>query len=218
MSQITDIKPQKKDPRRFNIYVDGKFAFALPSETLVKEGLKIDQQISQEEIQKLVKENEFLKVYDRVLKFFSYRPRSEKELKDWFARKQVGQETQEMILQKMRNLGYLNDEEFAQWWIEQRTTFRPAGTRLLAMELRQKGIEKNLIARLLDCLAKPGPASRDYIAGDVEKELAKKVAEKKLKSLKHLPSLELKQKLSGVLARRGFSWETIKEVVGDLTK
>ena len=148
MSQITDIKPQKKDPKRFNIYVGGKFAFALPFEALALAGLKINQEISQEEIDKLVKENEFLKVYDRVLKFFSFRPRSEKELKDWFKRKQVGEETQEMILQKMKQLGYLNDEEFAQWWIEQRTTFRPAGTRLLAMELRQKGVSKEIVSHV----------------------------------------------------------------------
>lgn len=205
MPQITDIKPQKRK-QRFNVYVDGKFSFGLDADTLVKSGLKINQEISQEEIEKLVKENEFVKVYDRVLKFFSYRPRSEKELEDWFRRKQVGEETQKLIKQKLSQLGYLNDEEFAKWWIEQRTTFRPAGARLLAMELRQKGVPQDLIARLLNC----------YIAKDSERELAKKVVEKKLKTFKNLPPLELKQKLAASLARRGFSWETIKEVISEI--
>lgn len=207
MPQITDIKPQKRK-KRFNIYVDGKFAFGLDAESLVKAGLQINQEISQEEIEKLVKENEFVKIYDRVLKFFSYRPRSEKELKDWFAKKQVGEETQKLIREKLKQLGYLNDEEFAKWWIEQRMAFRPAGTRLLAMELRQKGVSKEIISRITS-----------HVSRVTERELAQKVAEKKLKSLKHLSGLELKQKLTSALVRRGFSWETIKEVVqAKLTK
>jgi len=203
--QITDIKPQKRK-QRFNIYVDGKFAFGLDGDTLVKSGLKINQEISQKEIEKLVKENEFVKIYERVLKFFSFRPRSEKELKDWFKKKQIGEEAQKLIYQKLRNLGHLDDEEFAKWWIEQRTTFRPSGLRLLALELRQKGIPKDLIIKLLNC----------YITKDTEVELAKKVAEKKLKLLKHLSDLELRQKLTAALIRRGFSFEVAKKVVDEV--
>lgn len=202
MPQITAIKPQKRQ-NRFNIFVDGQFAFGLDADTLVKSGLKIDQEISQDEIEKLVKENEFQKFYDRVLKFFSYRPRSEKELHDWFFKKQVGELTQKLIREKLEQQGYLNDEEFAKWWIEQRMSFRPAGARLLAMELRQKGVKKDLIARLLDC----------YIAKDSEIELAKKVMEKKLKTLRNLSPQKMREKLAAALLRRGFTWETIKEVI-----
>lgn len=203
--QITDIKPQKRK-QRFNVYVDEKFSFGLDADTLVKSGLKINQEISQEEIEKLVKENEFIKVYDRVLKFFSFRPRSEKELRDWFKKKQVGEETQKLIYQKLKHLGYLNDEEFAKWWIEQRTAFRPSGTRLLALELRQKGVTREIIDQQLSNLA---------IKPFSEHDLAKKVVEKKLKTLKNLPPLELKQKLVAALLRRGFSWETVKEVIDE---
>lgn len=209
MPQITDIKPQKRQ-KRFNVFVDGKFAFGLDADTLVKSGLKINQEIFPETIEKLIKENEFGKVYERVLKFLSYRPRSEKELKDWFVKKQVGDELQKMISQKLKDLGYLNDEEFARWWVEQRMSFRPAGKRLLAMELRQKGISSEIINQQFSNLA---------IKQFSEIELAQKVAEKKFKSLKHLSGLELRQKLAATLARRGFNWETIKEVLNSvLTK
>jgi len=203
--QITDIKPQKRK-QRFNVYVDERFAFAVSAEALAKAGLKTNQEIPEEKIEELTKEDDFVKIYERVLKFFSFRPRSEKELRDWFRKKQIGEETQKLIYQKLRNLGYLDDEEFAKWWIEQRTTFRPSGLRLLTLELRQKGISKDLIAKLLNC----------HIVKDKEVELARKVAGKKLKLLKHLSDLELRQKLTAALIRRGFSFEVAKKVVDEI--
>jgi regulatory protein len=205
MPTVTALKTQKKTGR-VNVFIDGRFAFALSAESLLKAELKVDREISQAEIGELIKEDDFLKVYDRVLKFLSFRPRSEKELKDWFVKKEVDEETQKLIYPKLKHLGYINDEEFAKWWIEQRMTFRPAGRRLLTLELRQKGIAQSLIAQLLNC----------SIAQGSELELAKKVAEKKLKRLKDLPPLEFKQKLSAILARRGFDWETINEVLSEI--
>jgi len=205
MPLITDIKPQK-NKKRFNIYLDGQFAFGLSAEALTKAGLAIDKEISSKKVEELIKEDEFIKFYDRALKFLSYRPRSEKEIKDWFKKKMVGIETQKLIEKKLRQYNYLNDEEFARWWIEQRTTFRPSGARLIALELRQKGVSKDLIAKLLD----------SYLAKDTEHEMAKRVVEKKMKSLRHLHKpVEIKQKLTAVLARRGFSWEIIREVLVD---
>jgi len=202
MPQITDIRRQKQK-LRFNIYLDEKYSFSLPADVLVKSGLKIGQPLSDKEIEELIKENEFARVYDRVLKFLSFRPRSEKELRDWFSKKQVGEETKKMVWKKLEHLGYINDEEFAKWWIEQRTSFRPTGKYALARELKQKGIPRDLIAQLLD----------GSIVSLSEIELAKKAVEKKVKLYSHLPLQEFRQKLASFLARRGFSWETIREVV-----
>ncbi len=208
MPQITDIKPQKKlrhgEPR-FNIYLDGKYAFALPAEVLTKAGLKIDQTLNQGEIDKLVKENEFAKFFDLILRFISFRPRSEKEIKDWFKKKEVGEETQKMIWEKLKHLGHINDEEFARWWIEQRTTFRPQGQRAITTELRQKGISPSIINKL-------------QVPSSNEKELAQRAIEKKLKIYRNLPPMELRKKLTSFLARRGFSWEIIEEVIDEIFK
>ena len=205
MPLITDIKPQKNN-KRFNIYLDGQFAFGLPAETLVKAGLKIDQEISEEKIERLIKEDDFVRIYNRVLKFLSFRPRSEKELKDWSKKKNVGEETQKLVYQRLKHLGYLNDEEFAKWWIEQRTTFRPSGARLIALELRQKGVPREIIDKLL--FSSPS-------ALITERAQALKIAKKKRERLKGLSHREAREKLGAFLARRGFSWETIEEVLVD---
>ncbi|MDO8551298.1 MAG: RecX family transcriptional regulator [bacterium] len=207
MPQITDIKPQKKKEDRFNIYVDGKFSFALPAETLVKAGLKINQSVSEEQIERLIKENEFQKAYDKALHFLSFRPRSQRELTDMFSKKDIGEETIKMVMRKLEEQGFLNDEEFAKWWIEQRLNFKPSSRRLLSLELLRKGVAKDLAQSLLD----------SYIDKDKEYQLAKKTAEKKMGSLKKLPILVRRKKLSEYLGRRGFSWEIIKRVLVKIT-
>lgn len=206
MPLITDIKPQK-NKKRFNIYLDGQFAFGLSAEARLKAGLKIDQEISSQKVEGLIKEDEFLKFYDRALKFFSYRPRSEKELQDWFKKKKVGIETQKLIEKKLKQYNYLDDQEFTRWWVEQRTTFRPFGKRRLAFELRQKGINQKLVEEEL------GKLEDDKLV-----ELAEELVKKKMKTMEDLPYFEVREKIFAFLSRRGFHWEIIKKVVAKTLK
>jgi regulatory protein len=207
MPQITDIKPQKR-PGRFNIYLDCHYAFALSAEALVKSGLSINQEITADTVEKLIKDDEFGKTFDNSLKFISFRPRSEKELQNWFKRKEVGVETQKLVIKKLKHLGFLNDEEFAKWWIEQRNEFHPSGMRLIKMELKQKGISDEIISGIMN--------NESRIMG--EKELARKVLEKKLPRLKNYKGPQLRKKLQNILAQRGFSWEVIKETINSVVK
>ena len=87
MPFVTSIEPQKKKPDRFNIFVDGKFSFGLDAETLVKSGLKTGREISEKEIKKLVFENETNKLMEKALRFLSFRPRSESEVRRYLRRK-----------------------------------------------------------------------------------------------------------------------------------
>jgi len=208
MPIITAIKPQKRREERFNIFLDGKFAFSLPAEALAKAGLHSNQEISQESVEKLIKESELSLVFDKVLKFLSFRPRSEFEINEYLLRKNVGEETRKMVLQKLKQLQLINDEAFARWWLEQRSTFRPSGTRLVKYELRRKGVAEELIKTLL---AEERPKVADVL-------LAEKLAVKKLPRLKNLPEKEIKQKLYVSLAQKGFSFEVIEETVAKILK
>lgn len=208
MAKITRIKTQKSVSRRsnrVNVYFDGKFAFGLDVDNLLKVGLKVGQELTDKEIKDLIFKNEFQKYLDKVLRFISLRPRSEKEVKDYLKRKLAQRKTTaflvEKILARLKELGVLNDREFALWWLEQRSTFRPRGKFALKAELRQKGIDNKVIREVLE-------QELDEV------KLAKKAIQKKLKIYKRLSAQERYQKLSALLSRRGFSWETIRKVLG----
>src|SRR3990170_1732991 len=122
MSIITSIKPQK-NKKRINIYLDDKFGFGLDLENFVKLGLKVEQELSEEEIVKIVKKAEFQKVYDKILRFGSLRLRSEKEYRSWLKKHKVHKSLHEELFNRLARLDFLNDKKFASWWADQRIQF-----------------------------------------------------------------------------------------------
>lgn len=203
MPEITKVKQQKNE-ERVNVYLDGKFAFGISLEAALKHGLEKGKHVTQEFIDNLQDEAEEEKVYNRVLRFATTRPRSEKEVRDWFKRKKVLPSVIEPVFNRLKSLSLVNDEEFARWWVQQRAEFRQKSRRVLGLELRQKGVAREISEKVLE-------------NADIPKEvdLAKKAATKKLRTLRGDLN-ENKKKLSDFLARRGFSWDTVKTVVEEL--
>lgn len=151
---------------------------------------------------------DFSEIFDKVLKFLSFRPRSEQEIREYLLRKACSLEMIEEITAKLKRLNFLNDEDFARFWIQSRTGFRPEGRSLVLMELRKKGIAKEIIDKVF-------PEER---LSSQEGMLAEKLARKKLERVKSLPLLEQKKKLYGTLSQRGFSFEVISATVDKLLK
>lgn len=200
MPIITSIKPQK-NRKRVNIYLDDKFGFGIDLENYMKLGLKVEQELTDEEVEKIVKKAEFQKTFDKLLKFATLRPRSEKEVEDWFKRRKVHESLHEELFNRLSLLELLDDKKFAQWWVEQRQTFKPKSLRILNNELRIKGIKKDTIEEVLSTVKID------------ETKIARELLEKKAYRWKNLPQREAKQKRYEYLAGKGFSWDIISKVV-----
>lgn len=199
MPLITKIKSQK-NKYRVNIYLDNKFAFGLDADNFLKAGLRVGQKLTEKQVEDLIFKNELQKFLDRTLRLISFRPRSEKEIRIYLKRKKAPPKLIEKIVTRLKKIKQIDDQKFAYWWVDQRLTFRPRGKFGLIMELKQKGIEKEIVEEVVNEKVNELP-------------LAKKLAQKKLKTYQNLPKREFRQKMSAFLARRGFSWETIREVI-----
>ncbi|KKU12333.1 MAG: Regulatory protein RecX [Candidatus Woesebacteria bacterium GW2011_GWA1_45_8] len=205
MPTVTSIKPQRNQ-KRVNVYLDDKFGFGIDIENFVKLGLKVEQELKEEEIEKIVKKAEFQKTLDKLLRFATLRPRSEKEIKDWFKKRKVHESLYKELLNRLSKLELIDDKKFAKWWVDQRNTFKPRGKRVLEMELRLKGIKKEIAQEIL---------------GDLkvnEEKVAKDLLQKKVYRWKSLPVLERKLKMSQFLARKGFGWDVIEKSVDKMLK
>lgn len=202
MPRITQIKPQKKN-NRVNIYLDGKFGFGLDLENFVKLGLKVEQELTSEEVNKIVKTAEYAKTLEKLLRFAMVRPRSEKEINDWFRRKKVHESMHDDLFNKLNYFDLLGDEKFAAWWVDQRQRFRPRSRRILVQELKMKGIPQEIIKSCLE-------------ESDVDEyKNAQKILQKKKYKWDKYEDKEKKQKQSEYLARNGYSWDIVKEVVNE---
>ena len=216
MPKITSIEPQKRRKGRFNIYIDGQFSFALDESLLAKNMLIAGKSLTGDQIEKLIKENEAGKLFDASLRFLSYRPRSEKEVKDFLAKKTARVENIKFteasqspvisqIITRLKQQSFLDDEEFAEWWVKARTSSQPKGPYLIKRELAGKGIDKDIIEKAISKIKN-------------QTELGRNVIEKKIKIWKKLTNLELKKKVYEHLARRGFDSKTINEVIAQIVK
>lgn len=144
----------------------------------------------------------FDKFYNKALYFLSFRPRSEKELRDYLKKNKVDDLTSEKIINSLKNNKFLNDEEFAKWFKQQRTLIKPKATTVIKMELKQKGITEEIISEIF----------KDETESDLEK--AKKLAEKRITRYLGLhDKRKVYEKMGRYLASKGFNYDVIKEVI-----
>ncbi len=153
----------------------------------------------------------FDKYLNKAFHFLSFRARSEKEVRDNLLKKKAPEEIIERVINSLKENRFLNDEDFAKLFIEQRLRFRPKGMRIIKMELKQKGIDQEIIDEAIS------KASIDDESNPVNNDLdsAKKLVEKKLPRYKDMEKQIIYQKLGAFLARRGFNWDTIKKSIDD---
>src|SRR5512136_1625184 len=194
---VTALKVQKHHPNRVNVYLDNEYSFGLSRITAA--WLQVGQELSPNKIAKLQAEDEREEAYVQALRFLDYRPRSRAEVRRNLEKHDVPPYVINDVFKRLERSGLVNDERFAQDWVENRSEFRPRSRRALAFELHQRGLEDTAIKKALEGLN--------------EEALAYQAAIKQSRRLEGLQLRDFSNKLGSFLARRGFSYEVIKQVV-----
>lgn len=205
MPKITKISPQKNSSYKINVFVDNKFATGIDDTTWIEYGFKIGDIITSTQIELLKKQNQFNKAYNSALKLLSYRPQSCLEIKQKLFKKYTNSIISSVI-KKLKDCNLINDQEFANLWIKERSRTKLRSRRHLISELQKKGIDKENISRAINLI----------IVDDIEIESATKLL---IKKLKQLNTTEVNEKAKIYLARKGFDYKIIlaaQEKVKDL--
>ena len=197
MRKMTAIEVQKKNSNRVNVHLDGEFAFGL--ERITAAWLRVGQELDEKKIEQLQAEDTGERALQQALLFLSYRARSESEIRRNLQKHEIPEVVIEETLERLRRDGLANDDQFARAWVENRSTFRPRSRRLMALELRQKGLDDE--------------SAKSALENVDDEALAYEAAQKRAARLKSLERSEFRTKLSGFLARRGFSYSVIAPVV-----
>ena len=197
--KITDIRAQVKRVDRYSIYVDGKYAFPLGETELLHIGLRIGQEFTETELDDLKDRAVIDKGYDRALNLIMRRPRSEWELRDYLKRKEYSKEAADQILNMLSKRGYVNDQDFATRWVENRRLLKATSKRRLTQELKQKRVSGEIIQSVLEA------DETD------EQQVLRELIERKRKQTKYKDDIKLMQ----YLVRQGYNYGDIKSVLSD---
>jgi len=198
MRTITAIEAQKRGKERVNVFLDGTFAFSLGIEVAAEQGLHLGQVLSDPQIEELASVDLFGKCLNAALRFLSYRPRSEAEMRMRLRRK-FEEQTIDRVILHLKAGHMVDDVAFAQFWMENRESFSPRSKRMLKLELRRKGIEPEVIA--------------DVVDGIDEEEAAYRAAERRARPWAKEERNDFRKKLGAFLGRRGFSYEVANRVI-----
>jgi regulatory protein len=184
---------------RANVFIGGKFSFALSLEVVGKHGLRPDLEITPALLEQLLQEDGQSKALATALAFLGHRARSESEIRKRLERDEWSEPVVDAVLLKLRAAKLVNDEEFAQQWVDNRSRFKPRGGRLLQQELRQKGVARDDIEAALP-------------DADEETDNALLALRKTARKWEAFPDERERQKKAlDFLARRGFSFSASRE-------
>lgn len=212
--KITSVEPQKKNPHRFNIFLDGEFSFGADEDLVVDRRLIKGKEVNADELEILLKESEIGKLMERMYGLLSRRARSEGEIKTYlkqvsFKRNlkgepEISEAVTVQLIGKLKKKGLINDMEFAKAWVESRS--RKKGSVALKSELFQKGIDREIVEEVIS-------NQSSFVS---EELVAKRLLEKRINRWKGLPKLQIKQKSLAFLMSRGFNYDTSKQVLENI--
>lgn len=200
--RITGLKPQKRSKKRVSVFVDGEFAFSLDRETVKAFGLKEGGKVDARLLEDAVRTEQRRKCQEYALLLFSYRARSEKELRGRLEKKGWTPTVIEEVIKNLKETGLVDDEKLARRFVHDRIIIGHKGRSRVKAELTKMGVAKAEIERAL----REAPD---------ETEAARRVLDHFLPRYQNLDPITKKRRLAGLLARRGFSSETINRLLNE---
>jgi regulatory protein len=207
---ITKLEQQKKNISRLNLYIDDQFCAGISSNTLTRFNLYKDKEITQKKLHEILNQELKQRFLDRAVNYLTRAPKTKFRLRRYLNElkyKKKGQWYDEDlnvnfeqifddIIKHLEDMKLLDDEKFAQMFVESRIKNKPRGKFVLVSELISKGVDKEIAKRVCDELIED------------EYDILKRTFYKKYKSY-NLNLSDTKKML--YLQRKGFSYGLIKK-------
>ena len=195
---VTEIEPYTKT--KFKVYLDGKFAFVLYKGELSRYGIRRDEVITDGTVEKIESEVILKRVKLRAMHLLEDMDRTEAALREKLRR---GCYTQEMIdraVDYVKSFGYLDDARYAENFVRSRQGAK--SRKEIRAALMQKGVSAELIEQAFENCYEDGG----------EEEAVRSILRKKRFDPATAEEPE-KQRIYGYLARKGFKYETVRQVI-----
>lgn len=204
MPTITDITPRGSGGRRERkVTIDGERILTITEETFLRFGLFDGQAMDPERLQEVELADGVSRAMTEAHRLIDHRMRTRRELAVKLKSRGRTDEVIDQVLDRLEHAGLIDDGRFARLWIDERLRRRPAGLSLLRRELRQKGIDAEVVDTALE-----ESASREG-----ETERAYEALRRQSYRYARLDRDAAHRRMVAFLGRRGFGQAVIYQVV-----
>jgi len=198
--RITDLQPQKRSKRRVSVFLDGQFLFGLSQDIVKALGLRVGLEVDRTALDRIAREEQLHEAREYAFLLLSYKARTTAELKQRLARKGFPPDVVQGTIARLAELKMVDDAGFARQFAEDRVNIGHKGRWRVRGELLKRGVAREHIEAAL-------AEAPDELAA------AREVAGKYLSHNRKLEPAVLRRRLYALLARRGFSPDTIRDVL-----
>jgi regulatory protein len=180
-----------------HVDVDGRYELSVPAELAAN--LSVGLVLDDEELASLRREGQCRDALQSAYRFLSYRPRSRWEVRHHLESKQLSGAVIRAAEDRLSELGLLDDQAFAQWWVANRLEHQPRGALALRSELRERGV---------------APEIAEAAVREIdEDDLAMRLALQRVRRYRDLDYATFNRRLGNVLRRRGFAASAVHTAV-----
>jgi regulatory protein len=201
--KITSIVKQKFNDEKYNIFIDNVFRFSATGEDVIKNSLKVDLAVDESMLERLIEACEYSKGFNYSLNLIERRDHTCQEIENKLKRKEYSEITIKRTIEKLKDLGFINDSKFSERYLNDSLKFKKNGMRKIVYEISQKGISKDDIALI-------------EIDKEIEYKNAKALAEKKYRLISNTDKAKIREKLFRYLVTKGYEYDLIKKVVNEI--
>lgn len=198
MMEITAMEPRRKSFTA--LFLDGEFAMNIDTETLLRSGWKVGQDITDEELYELLQASEQRRANEKALYLLEHRSHSKKELVEKI-RRTTSAEAAQAAADKMEDLGLIDDEDYARRYAAELLHRKGYSASRTVYELTQKGIDKELAQELAEELA---PDPQEKILAILERKYPACTDDEKVM-----------RRAIAALQRLGYRYEDIRSAVAE---
>ncbi|WP_251389480.1 regulatory protein RecX [Mediterraneibacter agrestimuris] len=200
--QVTKVESVTKT--KFRVEIDEEFAFVLYKGELKRFGIAEEAEITGEVYEKIYNEVVLKRAKLRALHLLTDMARTEKELKEKLRLNQYPEDIIETAMDYVRSFGYLNDDKYAESYIESRKSSK--SKKEICAALLKKGVSLEQIDLAFEvCYEKEG-----------ESEAIRRLIVKRRIDITQADEGEI-YKLYGYLARKGFHYEEVRKVIEEMS-
>ncbi|KRK79242.1 recombination regulator RecX [Companilactobacillus nodensis DSM 19682 = JCM 14932 = NBRC 107160] len=204
LAKVTKIQAQKRKGR-YNVYLDGEYAFPVGETTLVDFRLMNGVELDDKQIKEIQSRENINKAYGDAVNYLSYQLRTEKEMRDYLYKKEYGSPVIYSVMERLAKLNYLDDEAYATSFINTQLNTTANGPRIIQQKMVQKGVPANIIE---DKLAE--------VDEDRLLENATEFASKQVRKQRHKSFQQMMTKLKQSLYQKGYSGDIVSQAIDDL--